>query len=196
MNHVRYGALLALLMISAANAAEPNSAPQDFGKRYGFLGQVDIDYGGDDVATVFFEDDDSQNLKAGQGLGISIGAYFRPMENSSFEIDATVGYKFSTTAASNANIGMDRTMLQLGGAYRWPNGFYLGAGVVQHLGPSLNGDGFFEDINFDDSTGFNFEIGWKWIALHYTQMTYSSDLYEDVDGSNIGVRLTYRYGAP
>ena len=199
MDHVKYGALLAplLLISTAVNAAPP--APEsaaDLGKRGGFLALLDFDYGGDDVAEVYFDDGESQNVKAGQGMTLALGGYFRPIADSPFEIDASVGYKFSTTAASNADIGVERTLLQVGGAYRWPNGVYLGAGVVQHLSPTVDGDGFFDDVDFDDSTGFNLEIGWKWIALHYTDMTYTSDLYEDVDASNFGVRFTYRYGAP
>jgi hypothetical protein len=197
MKQVRFGVWCALLMASTAvNAADEAAPPQDFGKRGGFLAQLDFDYGGDDVAEVFFEDGESQNVKAGQGMTVAIGGYFRPMADSSLELQASFGYKFSTTAAENADIGVERTLLQAGAAYRWPNGFYLGGGLVQHLGQTLDGDGFFDDIDFDDATGFNFEIGWKWIALHYTEMTYESDLYEDVDASNIGVRFTYRYGAP
>jgi hypothetical protein len=195
MNQVKYGALLTLLMAAgAANAQEPTAPADDLGPRVGFLGQVDLDYGGDDVATVYFEDDDSQNVKAGQGLAISVGAYFRPIASSTFEIDASVGYKFSTTAASNADIGVERTMLQLGVSHRWPNGLYLGGGLVHNMGPTVDGDGFFEDIDFDDAQGFNLEVGWRWIALHYTDMTYESDLYEDVDASHFGLRFTYRYG--
>jgi len=185
---------LLVLASLAATAQAQETPPADHGPRIGWLGQVDIDYGGDDVATVYFEDDDSQNVTAGQGLAISVGAYFRPIANSAFEIDASVGYKFSTTAASNADIGVERTMLQLGVAHHWPNGFYLGGGVVRNMSPTVDGDGFFEDIDFDDATGYNLEIGWKWIALHYTDMTYESDLYEDVDASHFGVRLTYRFG--
>ncbi len=70
----------------------------------------------------------------------------------------------------------------------------LGGGLVQNLNPTVDGDGFFEDIDFDDATGYNLEIGWRWITLHYTDMTYESDLYEDVDASHFGVRFTYRYG--
>jgi len=188
------GALLALAAVAGtAQAAEPADAA-DLGKRGGVLLQMDADFGGDEVATVVFEDDSDQDLKAGQGVALSVGGYFRPVESSRFRIEGSVGYKFSTTAASNADIGMSRTLLQLGGAYEWPNGFFLGAGVMQHLNPKLDGDGFFEDIDFDDATGFNFEIGWKWVSLHYTEMTYESDFFEDVDASSIGVRLTYRFG--
>jgi opacity protein-like surface antigen len=196
MNRLGIGALLGILSIAAAQAQSSADPPEDLGARGGFLLQADIDYGGDDVATVYFEDDESQNLKAGQGLGISVGGYFRPIADSSFEIQGSVGYKFSTTAAENADIGMDRTMLQLEALYRWPNGFFLGAGMMHHMSPKLDGDNFFPDIEFDDATGFNAEIGWKWISLHYTNISYGSELFEDVDGSHFGARFTWRFGAP
>lgn len=193
MNKMMSGALLALLAVGGiAQAAEGGAEIP--GKRGGLLLQMDAEFGGDNVATVYFEDDDEQDVKAGQGVALSIGGFFRPIEDSRFRIEASVGYKFVLTAASNADISLTRTLLQVGGFYEWPNGVYLGGGVVQHLSPELNGDGFFEDITFDDATGVSFEIGWKWVALHYTKMTYEHEFFEDVDASSIGIRATYRFG--
>ena len=62
------------------------------------------------------------------------------------------------------------------------------------MSPELDGDGFFEDVEFDDANGFNVEVGWRWVALHYTKMEYSSPGFEDVDASNVGIRFTYRFG--
>jgi len=188
-------ALLALFSITA-QAAGPASS--DLGPRGGFLGQLDLDFGGDDLATVYFEDDDSQDITAGQGVTLSAGGYFRPLDNSAFEIDASIGYKYATTQADNADINVSRTVMQLGALYRWPNGFYVGAGLVEHFSPQLNGDGFFEDVQFDDATGFNVEIGWRWISVHYTDIQYTNDFLdffgEDIDASHVGLRFTYRFG--
>jgi outer membrane protein with beta-barrel domain len=195
MNRLNPAVLLGLVSLAmAAQAAEPG--PASHGPRAGLLAQVDADFGGDDVATVYFEDDSSQDLTAGQGLGISLGGWFRPIADSPFEVQASFGYKFSTTQADNADIGMSRTLLQLEALYRWPNGFFVGAGLMSHMSPKLDGDGFFPDIDFDDATGFNAEIGWKWISVHYTNITYESDLFEDIDASHIGARFTWRFGAP
>ena len=188
-------ALLALFCITA-QAAGP--ASKDLGPRGGFLGQFDLDFGGDELATVYFEDDDSQDLTAGQGVTLSVGGYFRPIDISSFEIDASIGYKYATTQAENADINVSRTVMQLGALYRWPNGFYVGGGLVEHFSPQLNGDGFFEDVQFDDATGFNVEIGWRWISVHYTDIKYTNDFLdffdEDIDASHVGLRFTYRFG--
>ena len=48
------------------------------------------------------------------------------------------------------------------------------AATRMHMSPELDGDGFFEDIEFDDANGFKVEFGWKWIGLHYTKIEYSS----------------------
>lgn len=194
MNIIRTVFLGALCACAASQVMAQAANTRDSGPRGGFLGQVDLDFGGDEIVTIEFEDGDSQEIRAGQGIGLSVGGYFRPIESSPFEIQAAIGYKFATTAASNADISVSRTLLQVNALYRWPNGFYLGGGFMQHLSPELNGDGFFEDIRFDDATGFNAEIGWRWIALHYTGMTYENPFVEDVDASSIGIRFTYRWG--
>ena len=133
-------------------------------------------------------------MKAGQGLGVGIGGWFRPVESVPFELQALIGYKVVFTAAENADIKMTRSTLQLNGVYRFANDWYVGAGYVQHMSPELDGDGFFEDFEFDNANGFNAEVGWSWVALHYTKIEYSSPGYEDVDGSNFGIRFTYRFG--
>ena len=182
-------ALLAALSVSAmtAQAAEP-------GKRGGFLAQLDLDFGGDDIATLSFIDGDTQNVKAGQGVGIGIGGWFRPVASVPFELQGILGYKVVFTAADNADIKVTRSTLQLNGIYRFTNDWYVGAGYVQHMSPELDGDGFFEDVEFDDANGFNAEVGWRWIGLHYTKIEYSTPGYEDADASNVGIRFTYRFG--
>ena len=184
-------ALAAALMsvTVAAPAAEPV-------KRGGFLAQLDLDFGGDDVATLAFTNGDTQNVKAGQGLGLGIGGYFRPVESVPFELQGILGYKVVWTAADNADIKMTRTTLQLNGIYRFANDWYAGGGYTMHMSPELDGDGFFEDFEFDDANGFTVEFGWKWIGLHYTKIEYSSPGFEDVDASNIGIRFTGRFGGP
>ena len=184
-------ALTAALMSAApaAQAAEPV-------KRGGFLGQLDLDFGGDDVATLSFTNGDTQNVKAGQGLGLGVGGWFRPVESVPFELQGILGYKVVWTAAENADIKMTRTTLQLNGIYRFANDWYAGGGYTMHMSPELDGDGFFEDFEFDDASGFTVEFGWKWIGLHYTKIEYSSPGFQDADASNIGIRFTGRFGGP
>ena len=190
MKKLAQAVLLGVMTVYAVTEAQA----ADSSKRGGFLAQMDMDFGGDDVATLSFEDGDTQDVKAGQGIGIGIGGWIRPAASVPFELHGLIGYKVVFTAAENADIKMTRTTLQLNGVYRFANEWYLGAGYVQHMSPELDGDGFFEDFEFDNANGFNAEVGWKWVSLHYTKIEYSSPGYEDVDGSNVGIRLTYRFG--
>ena len=195
MSKVTGTAVMVAALLGISSLCHAQGAKRDtLGPRGGFLVQTDLDFGGDDLATVYFDDDTSQDVTAGQGLALSLGGYFRPIESSPFEIEASIGYKFLTTKANNADIHVERTLLQLEALYRWPNGFYLGAGLMNHMNPKVKGDGFFEDLKFDNATGLNAEIGWRWISLHYVNLKYSNDLVEDVDASSVGIRFTYRSG--
>lgn len=172
---------------SAAQADEPV-------KRGGFLAQLDLDYGGDDLATLSFTNGETQNIKAGQGIAIGVGGYFRPVESTPFELQGILGYKVVFNASDNADIKVTRTTLQLNGIYRFANDWYAGGGYTMHMSPELDGDGFFEDVQFDDASGFTVEFGWKWIGLHYTTMDYSSPGFEDADASHFGIRFTGKFG--
>jgi hypothetical protein len=182
--------ILSALLALCAAAALPAHAQVP--GRAGWLLDLDLDFGGDDLATVSFTDGESQDIKAGQGIQLGVGGYFRPKPTVPFELQGIVGYKFVTTAATNADIRVTRTVLQFNAVYRHASDWYLGAGLEHHLGPKLDGDGFFEDIEFDDATGFTVEIGWRWLGLHYTTMEYSAPGYEDADAGHIGLRLTWR----
>jgi len=184
-------AVLAVISVSAATAAQAAGA----GKRGGFVAQLDLDFGGDDLVQLSYTDGDTQNVKSGQGVAFGVGGWFRPVASVPFELQGILGYKVVFTAADNADIKLTRSTLQLNGIYRFANDWYVGAGFVRHMSPELDGDGFFDDIEFDDANGFNAEVGWRWIGLHYTKMDYSSPGYEDADASNIGIRFTYRFGA-
>jgi hypothetical protein len=184
--------LAALAAASLALAGTAHSA--DSGKRGGLLLNFDLDYGGDDLVVVSFTNGDSQNVKAGQGVSVGFGGWFKPVEDLPFELQGALGYKYVTTAATNADVKVTRTTLQLNAVYRFDNDWYLAGGLIRHMGPELDGDGFFEDIEFDDANGLSLEVGWKWIGLHITQLDYSSDEYEDADAGSIGVRFTWRPG--
>ena len=191
--------VIAWLCVVAAIAAAPIAGAQSrpmvgvSGSRVGFELQSDFDFGGDDLATVSFTNGRSQDVKAGQGVVLSVGAHFRPVDTTPFDLQALVGYKYVTTAASNADIKVTRVVLQLIGDYQFNNGAYLGAGVVQHSGTKLDGDGFFRNVEFDDATGFVVESGWRWVGLHYTNIKYGNAFVKNIDASHVGLRFTFRF---
>ena len=118
-----------------------------------------------------------------------VGRLFRPIASSTFEIDASVGYKFSTTAASNADIGVERTMLQLGVSHRWPNGFYLGGGLVRNMSPHGRRRRLLRRHRFRRCAGIQpgNRLALGGAALHRHDLRERS--YEDVDASHFGAAL-------
>ena len=194
MNRIPAAVLLAATLLACPSLAQAQSNKHDDTARGGFLVQTDLEFGGDEIATVAFTNGDDQSIYAGQGISLGIGGWFRPVESSQFQIQGVLGYKYAMTAASNADINVSRVVMKLNGVYPFADGWFVGAGITHHSSPELNGDGFFEDIAFDDATGFSAELGWKWVALRYTKIEYSSEFYEDVDASSIGLSLTWRFG--
>jgi hypothetical protein len=186
-----------IVVLGIALLAVPPAQAQrnpEHGARAGFLVQTDMEFGGDTVATVNFEDGDTQDVHAGQGLSFGIGAYLRPSEKVPVEIAGIVGYKFVTTAASNADINLSRTVWKLNATWWFEKGWFVTAGLTHHSSPTLDGDDFFEDVSFDDATGISAEVGWRWIALRYTNIDYSLPGFEDTDASSIGLGFTWRFG--
>ena len=181
-----------LLALTPMAWAQSGSMPGDFGKRGGFIVETDFDFGGDRLATVSFVNGDTQSLRAGQGITLSVGGYFRPAD-SPFELRGSLGYKYATAAASNADINVTRVVLQFIGDYRFENGAYFGGGLAMHNGAKLDGDGFFQNVDFDDATGIVIEAGWRWVGVHYTNIKYSNPFIQSVDASHFGVRLNYRF---
>lgn len=187
-------AVLAAVTVFGGQTAWAQRADKPLPVGGGFLVQMDAEFGGDKVLTVDFEDGDSQDIRAGQGLALDVGGYFRPSESVPIEIAGTIGYKFVTTAADNADVNLSRTVVKLNATYWFKNTWFVTAGLTHHMSPKIDGDGFFEDIEFDDATGFSAEVGWRWIALRYTNLTYELPGFEDTDASSIGVTMTYRFG--
>lgn len=165
---------------------QASPAPQPGG--FGFVLGGSLEFGGDDVATVLFTNGEEQDVKAGQGLGVDAGVYYR-FAGAPFSLRGTVGFKYVTTQAENADINMRRVPLQLVGSYHLDGGARMGLGLVRHNGVKFDADGIGEDIEFDDATGYTVEIGWKWILLSYTGIEYTDDLGIDYSGDNFGLKL-------
>lgn len=51
----------------------------------------------------------------------------------------------------------------------------------------------FPDASFDDAVGGTAGADWRWIGIAYTNIHYSSALTGDVDASNVGVTLAWKF---
>jgi len=74
--------LLGTVLGLAAVLLSPRSEAQGYSPTAGRLGvvaEVAGEFGGDNVVRVFYYGGDTQNIRAGQGLTVSVGAHYQPV---------------------------------------------------------------------------------------------------------------------
>ncbi len=153
-----------------------------------------IEFGGDEVLTLFFTTGGDQTMYAGQGGYIAVGAdiYHHQLEKLRLRISG--GIKYVTTAADNANIRLTRYPVNVLAHYKVWKELRIGAGMSTQLGAKLKGDGFFSDTEFSSSIGPKFEIGYDWIGLTYTIIDYTDPDDNVLSANSFGVALTFVIG--
>ncbi len=155
-----------------------------------FLIEGGIEYGGDEILQVFFTNGEDQTMRAGQGGYIAVGGQLQFSSVKQFMLRASIGIKYNTTAADNANIRLTRLPLNLTPYWKINEDFRLGVGVTTHINPVLKLDGFGSDVAFTSAVGPRFEFGFKWIALTYTAISYEDETGESFSASSIGASIS------
>lgn len=158
-----------------------------------FLLDIGIHYGGDDIATVQFTNGDEQEMLAGQGIALALGGEFSIPNFKYALFRTTIGLKYSTTAADNANIMFLRYPLNLMAFAVPADDMRIGIGATSHLGAVLKGDDFFDDVKYDSSFGPRIEVGYKWVALIYENITFTDETGNEFDGSSFGISFSYAF---
>lgn len=185
---------VALLITAAAAAALPakaatySSQPQ---AHFGPVLEFDADFGGDNVARVFYVDGSTQDIKAGQGITPAAGLHYQ-LAAEPLDLAVMVGYKFVTTRASNVDVHIDRVEIKALGTYELPRHFWLDAGPVWHTGIKFHGGGYVPDFSFNDAIGVTAGFGWRWFGVAYTHIRYDSDITGSLDASNVGLTVAWK----
>lgn len=180
--------LILLLSISAifSNLFAQNSSPIEAK----LLLEAGIHYGGDVIMEVEFQDGGDQEMLAGQGLTLAVGGQLSMPSFKYVFMRGSIGFKYSTTAADNANIMFLRYPLNIM-AYAAPvDDIRIGIGTTSHLGAVLKGDGFFRDIEYESSFGPRFEVGYKWVALVYNNITFTDPSGDEYKGGAFGLTFS------
>lgn len=158
-----------------------------------FLVEGGIEYGGDEILQVFFTNGEDQTMRAGQGGFIAVGGELQFSNVKQLMLRTSIGIKYNNTAADNANIRLTRFPVHLTPFWKINNDFRLGVGITTHLGPSLKGDGFIDDVDYTSTAGPRFEFGYKWIALTYTAINYKDESGESFSASSIGASVSFTF---
>lgn len=133
-----------------------------------------LEFGGDKIAEVLFTDGSRQSVVAGQGGTIAAGLDYRATATSPVSVRATVGFKFLSTKADNANIGVTRIPIEVVGSYHIDKDWRVGVGVAAHTAVKFHADGLGQDISFGSAVGATAELAWRWVGVTVTPMSYTS----------------------
>lgn len=167
--------LLSVLMMSVFASASDLTVKPLIGMK--------AQFGGDTLLTIVYTDSTTQDINAGNGIDFYAGVL---AESAPFAVKASIGYKYSTSAATNIDVAKTAIPLNLTARYVTPSDVYVGAGLTQHLNPQLSVDDVVAE--FDAAPGFHVEAGWKAISVGWTSMTYSIGNTE-YDASSIDINL-------
>lgn len=149
-----------------------------------------MEFGGDEVAKVYFTNGNTQSVKAGQGVSLAVGGEFQLPKLDKFLLRATVGYKYVTTMADNAHIRLTRVPMHLTANWMAAKKLRLSAGLVNHQNIQFNADGIGEDVKLKSSTGPIFEIAYHGVGLTYTALKYKDHANASYSANAIGVSFT------
>jgi hypothetical protein len=158
-----------------------------------FLIEGGIEYGGDEILQVFFTNGEDQTMRAGQGGYIAVGGELQFSSVKQLMLRASMGIKYNTTAADNANIRLTRFPVHLTPFWKINDDFRLGIGLTTHMSPRLKGDGFIPDVTYTSTVAPRFEFGYKWIALTYTAISYKDKSGESFSASSIGASISFTF---
>lgn len=147
-----------------------------------------VEFGGDDLATVVFTNGDDETIKAGDGVSIHAGFKHKFNAGTSM-LKGTLGYKFHNASDSNSDVGTRSFPLNLSLTQKLEGDWHVSGGLTYQMNTQLDGDGFFQDVQFDDSLGTTFGVGYSFFTLSYTNLDLKINGNE-VDASSIGLRFS------
>lgn len=155
-----------------------------------FLAGAAIEFGGESIAEIFFDDGSSQSVNAGQGGSIFAGGEFFFNEKEKISLRGTVGFKYLTTKATDYNITLTRIPIELSVNLYTKNNLRFGAGFTSHQNIVFNSGGLTEKERFSGGFGPKFEFAWKWIGISYTIMSYKDSSNFSFNANAIGITLS------
>jgi len=160
--------------------------------------QMGLHTGGDELVGVTFLSGSTSSIDAGALFSFSGGVNIETTINS--ELRLALGYKFDDITATNGSITFDRLTLEATWFYNLDDKWSIGAGVTQHLDPTLDGTGVVSgSVSFKDATGIVAEIDYKFSSGLYLGGHFTSIDYETVNGAatvsgdSIGLLLGWRF---
>ena len=146
-----------------------------------------LEFGGESIGELTFQDGSVQKIFAGQGGTFMAGVSYVVGENENFEIRGTLGYKYLTTKATNVNVSLTRIPLRFTGLWKPIPKLSIGGGFSTHMGIKFNGGGLTPNEKLSSSVAPTFELGYSIFSLVVTPMTYKDQYGGKFNASAVGL---------
>lgn len=149
-----------------------------------------LEFGGDEVAKIYFTNGEDQSVRAGQGGSVFVGGQFQLPKEPRLLFRATLGFKYVTTQADNVHIRLTRIPLIASANWMITDKIRLGAGIVSHQNIKFKADGIGQDITFGGANGPIFEVAYRGIGLTYALMKYKDQSNVTYSANAIGISFS------
>lgn len=197
------GVALAAALLGSTNAGAQQHAITDRGQLQ-WVFTTGLTAGGDDLATVEYDDGDySVDIEAGGLIYFGAGINYR-FADSPLSIQAGLGYHFDGADADNGDASFSRIPIDVIGFYNLGN-HRLGIGLTRHTNidfeKEIESFTYYEkvDTDFSDATGFVIEYNYLFsrmvaLGIRYTDIDYKYDYTQTQTGFGYTYFPVFNYG--
>jgi hypothetical protein len=158
-----------------------------------FVLGIGATFGGDKLATAYYDDGDEVDLKAGDLVALVAGVDYRI--NQDFSVQGTVGYHVDRAGADNGDMRFERIPFELLGYYHVNDKVRVGGGLRYVTGVKFrsSGAGDIGDYKFKDTTSAVAEIEYLFSPRMGLKLRYANDEFKEkyyggkVKGDHVGI---------
>lgn len=158
-----------------------------------FVLGIGATFGGDKLATAYYDDGDEVDLKAGDLVALVAGVDYRI--NQEFSVQGTVGYHVDRAGADNGDMRFERIPFELLGYYHVNDKVRVGGGLRYVTGVKFrsSGAGDIGDYKFKDTTSAVAEIEYLFSPRMGLKLRYANDEFKEkyyggkVKGDHVGI---------
>jgi hypothetical protein len=153
--------------------------------------------GGDSLVSVQYTTGSSKTIKAG-GMANFYGGFEYSFKDMPVSLQATIGWHYDRTAATNGNVVFARYPLEALAMYRANESIRVGGGLRYASSPSLSGSGVVSNLGttkFDPSVGGIVKAEYLFGNRYGAELRYVSESYKlkgtdtSFDGSHVGIGI-------
>lgn len=182
--------LLLLLTTDVFGQANENQHKNE-GLRY--LLELTASFGGDELGTIIFENDEEQEISSGNGLTFTAGIDY-PLPTSNFGVKAGLGYKVSFSKANNADVKKSAIPLDIIPYYQIKR-HKIGAGITYHINPTMDWDTLGPKWEFDNALGYMMEYSYEFTSLQlsaaYTIIEYKLASIGSFNTNHVSIKMAF-----